>query len=196
MARWSPKLKYFIDEVRERKEDEGVLESFFENRAFIPESEQDRRDYEEFSLITSSMALLIHVAKANKVVSKEEKERIISDLMFQLEQRRFEYEKLSDSFGKDDREIVENLFELLLKEYEDEQLDLDESIRLINKIYRENLEKRYYILRLCLYCAYSDKDFDEDEEKAVKDLAEKLHVPKEELKRIEEEVRKELKLDK
>lgn len=195
MARWSPKLKYFVDEVREKKAGEGVLESFFESRAFIPETKQDRRDYEEFSLITSSMALLIHVAKANKVVSKVERERIVNDLMFQLEQRHFEFEKLSENFGKDDREIIENLFELLLQEYENEQLDLEENIRLINKIYSENPEKRYYILRLCLYCAYSDKNFDEDEKNAVKDLAEKLHIP-EELKRIEEEVRKELKLDK
>ncbi|MBN1326890.1 MAG: TerB family tellurite resistance protein [Candidatus Cloacimonetes bacterium] len=192
MARWSEKIGNIIKYAGEQQGNEHELDSFFISKAYIPKTEQEKQEYEEFSLVSASMAILIHIAKADKVMHPEEISRIIDDLTFQLEQRPFEYESLSEKFGLKDREIIRNLFDKLLKEYENNLLDLDKIIEIINRIYQNNPEKRYYLIRLCFYCALSDTELDNSEEQAIKEIAAKLNIPLEEMNRIENEVKAEM----
>lgn len=194
MARWSEQIGRVIRLAGEDSS-EHILDTFFTRRNYLPQTEEEKREFEEFSLISSSMALMIHIAKADKIMHPEERTRIIEDLTFQLEQRPFEYERLTENFGSADREIIGNLYSKMLIDYEKGNLDLDKTIASLNLIYQNNPEKRYYIIRLCYYCALSDSYFDESEETVIKDIARQLKVPVKELKRIEKEVKRELKED-
>ncbi len=190
MARWSSKLTKIIKMAGERK-DEHFMESFLIKRNYEPKTKQEKLEFEEFSLVTSSMALLIHIAKADKIMHPEERLRIINDLTFQLEQRPFEYDDLAEKFGNYDKEIISNMYNKLLYDYEKGKLDLDEIIKILNMVYQNNPDKRLYLIRLCYYCALSDSYFDESEKKKIKEIAAKLKVSIKEMKRIESEVKKE-----
>jgi uncharacterized tellurite resistance protein B-like protein len=192
MARWSERLGDFLKLAGEIKE-EHLLDSFFNNRSYQPANEKERKEFEDFSLVTSCMALLIHIAKANKIMHPEERTRIIKDLTYQLEQRPFEYDSLKEKFGFSDREIIVNIYNRMLVDHEKGKLDLDKIIQVIDMIYQNNPEKRYYILRLCYYCALSDSYYDESEDKVIKEIAEKLKIEESERARIEQEVRFEMK---
>ena len=91
MARWSKQIGNILQLSSSQTTDAQFMESFNKIRNYLPKTEQEKEEFEEFSLVTSSMALLIHIAKADNVLKGEEHERIISDLIFQLEQRPYEY---------------------------------------------------------------------------------------------------------
>ncbi len=192
MARWSKKLGEFL-KLADTQKDTHMLDSFFINHSYQPENEAEKIEFEDFSLVTSCMALLIHIAKADKIMHPEERTRIISDLTYQLEQRPFEYETLKEKFGTSDREIIVNIYNRMLVDHEKDKLNLDKIIQVIDMIYKNNLEKRYYILRLCYYCALSDSYYDESEEKVIKEISSKLEIDEKERMRIEAEVRSEMK---
>ena len=192
MPRWSSKIKDSIKIASNFQEPKHLLDSFYVSKIYIPQTEQEKKEFEEFSLVTSSMALLIHIAEADKIVKPEEKQRIIDDLIFQLEQRPYEYEGLSEKFGNTDKEIIGNMFDKLLHDYENEKINLNEIIRIIDLFYQNNPEKRYYLVRLCYYCALSDNELSESEKKAIKEIASKLHIASEEVERIEKEAKLEL----
>ncbi len=192
MPRWSSKIQDSIKIASNFQEPKHLLDSFYVSKIYEPQSEQEKREFEEFSLVTSSMALLIHIAKADKIVKPEEKQRIINDLIFQLEQRPYEYGNLSEKFGNTDKEIIGNMFDKLVHDYENEKINLNEIIRIIDLVYQNNQEKRYYLVRLCYYCALSDNEFSESEKKAIEEIAAKLNVASEEVVRIEKEVKLEL----
>jgi tellurite resistance protein len=192
MARWSKQIGNILQLSSSQTTDAQFLDSFNKIRNYLPKTEQEKKEFEEFSLVTNSMALLIHIAKADNVLKGEEHDRIISDLIFQLEQRPYEYSDLSEKFGNYEREIITNMFEKLLKDYESGQIDLDEIIRIICMVYQNNPDKRHYLLRLCFYVALSDFDYDEAEQEAIKDIAAKLDISPEEMQKIEQEVRDEI----
>ncbi|MBN2461038.1 MAG: TerB family tellurite resistance protein [Candidatus Cloacimonetes bacterium] len=192
MSRWSPQLGRIIKLAGENRSGSHILDSFFISRAYTPQNDQEQKEFDEFSLVTSSMALMIHIAKADLIMHPEERNRIIEDLTFQLEQRPYEYEHLSDKFGKTDKEIISNMYTQLLDDYEKQKLDLDEMIRVINMIYKNNPQKRIYLLRLCYFCALSDANFTASEDKVIKEVAQKLRIPIREVKRVETEAREEL----
>ena len=191
MARWSKQIGNIL-QLSSKTSDAQFMESFYTIRNYLPKTEQEKEEFEEFSLVTSSMALLIHIAKADNVLKGEEHERIISDLIFQLEQRPYEYSNLSEKFGKYEREIITNMFEKLLKDYENGKIDLDEIIKIICMVYQNNSDKRHYLLRLCFYVALSDFDYDKAEQEAIKDIGTKLDISPEEMQKIEKEVRDEI----
>lgn len=192
MARWSEHLGDFLKLAGEGK-DEHLLDSFFINRSYEPVNEEERKEFEDFSLVMSCMALLIHIAKADKIMHPEERTRIINDLTYQLEQRPFEYDNLKEKFGNSDREIIVNIYNRMLVDHEKGNLDLDKIIKVIDMIYQNNPEKRYYILRLCYYCALSDSYYDETEDKVIKEISQKLKIEETARARIEKEVRNEMK---
>jgi len=192
MARWSKHIGDFIKRV-DSKKDDLMLDTFFIKKNYIPVNEEERKEFEEFSLVISCMALLIHIAKADKIMHPEERTRIINDLTFQLEQRPFEYVALKEKFGHYDREIIANMFNRLLVDYELDRLDLIKIIEVIDMVYQNNPDKKYYILKLCYYCAYSDSYYDESEDKVIVNIAEQLKISDVERKRIQREVKIELK---
>ncbi len=194
MSRWSEEFVKIIKMTGEKKGSDDLMNSFFIKRNYDPQTEDEKKQFAEFSLVMSSMALLIHIAKADKIIHPEERNQIINDLVFQLEQRPFEYDQLSEKFGQHDRDIITRMFSALIDDYENSRINLDEIIRIINMIYLNNPEKRYYLIRLCFYCAYSDSYYDVSEDKVIKDVAAKLKVSVREVNRIEQEVKNELKI--
>ena len=189
MTRWQNSM-HKLNSSEEHQD--HSIEDFFKVKNYQPKSEEEKQIFEEFSLIKSSMAILIHVANADRAINPEEKEQIINDIVFQMEQRPYEFDKLSEKFGDNEKEIITNMYEKMLKDYQEHKLDLDKIINDICLLYQNNPEKRYYLIRLSFYCALSDNAFSEEEQKAIKDVAKKMNVPDDELKRIEEEAKTEI----
>ena len=192
MTRWENSIESIISVI---KESNYSLEDFFKPKNYQPRTDEEKQIFEEFSLVTSSMAILIHIAEADSILKREEKEQIINDIIFQLEQRPYELNKLSEKFGKYEKEIILNIFDKMVADYQTNNLNLDKIVDDICLIYQNNPEKRYYLIRLCYYCALSDNDFDKAEMDLIQNLAVKMQVPIDELKRIEKEVKLE-RLDK
>jgi tellurite resistance protein len=192
MARWSKRIESNFFVAGEEQTDEHLLKTFFVTRNYIPQNEQERHELEEFSLIASAMALMIHVAQADKIVKPEEKERIISGMIFQLQQRVHEYKKLAREFGTTDKRIIGNLFDKLLADYENGRMHVDETIDIVNMVFQNNPYSRYFLIRLCYYCALADKQFDEREKADIDDFATRLQVAPAEQERIAREVQVEL----
>ena len=191
MPRWD-NIESLFAISKELRDQDKFLQIFTKPKNYLPKSDQEKKEFEEFSLVASSMAILIHIALADSVLKGEEREQIISDLIYQLEQRPYEYSKLSEKFGQHEREIISNMFDKLANDYIEGILDLDKIIDVVCMIYQNNPEKKFYIIRLCYYCALSDYDFDNAERTAIKEIAEKLTVSNEDMLRIETEVKKEV----
>ncbi len=168
------------------------IEDFFKVKNYQPKTEEERQVFEEFSLITNSMAILIHIANADRLINNEEKNQIINDIIFQMEQRPYEFTKLSEKFGNNEKEIILNIYNKILEDYKANKVNLDKIVDDICLFYRNNPEKRFYLIRLSYYCAFSDNNFDPAEKEAIQNIAEKMQVPNEDLKRIEEEVKQEI----
>ena len=177
------------------KESNYSIEDFLKPKNYQPITDEEKHIFEEFSLVTSSMAILIHIAEADSILKSEEKEQIINDIIFQLEQRPYELNKLSEKFGKYEKEIILNIFDKMVADYQTNNLNLDKIVDDICLIYQNNPEKRYYLIRLCYYCALADNEMDKAEMAAIQNLAVKMKVPRDELNRIEKEVKQE-RLDK
>ncbi len=190
MTRWQSGIDGIIHVTNEPMHS---LDEFFKPKNYNPKTEEEKQVFEEFSLITSSMAILIHVAESDNNLSNEEKKQIIDDITYQLEQRPFEYNKLIEKFGKHEKEMVLNIYNKILKDYELNNLNLDKIVDDICLIYQNNPKKRYYLIRLCYHCALADHKIDSAEKDAIQHLAHKMHVPSDELKRIEEEAKLDLK---
>lgn len=193
MDRWQTLEGSIFHATQEGSEDH-FLKDFFENKAFIPKTEREKKEYEDFSFVSSAMALLIYVARSDGEVDKQEKNMIIKELKYQLEQRHFEYETLSEKIGPDEMRIINTLFEKFQAELKDGSCNLDEIIRVIDMIYAKNPYKRMFLVRLCYYVAYSDNNFSSAEFNTIKEIAKRLEVSPEDCKRIEGEVRTELKI--
>jgi len=101
MARWQT-LEGSILHTTQEGSQEYFLKDFFENKAFIPKTKREKQEYEDFSFVSSAMALLIYVAQSDGVVDTEEKDMIMKELKFQLDQRHFEYETLAEEIGPDE----------------------------------------------------------------------------------------------
>jgi uncharacterized tellurite resistance protein B-like protein len=188
MARWSRTLEGSIYRVAEEEKEEHFLKNFFENRAFIPKTEQEKKELEDFSFVSSAMALLVYVARVDGKILDIEQETIMKELIYQLEQRPFEYKILSEKLSANEREILDKLFQKFEDELERNICNLDEIIRIISMIYQNNPYKRYFLIRLCYYVAFADRKFSGEEIKAIKELAKQLDVSDEERVRIEQEV--------
>jgi tellurite resistance protein len=193
MPRWTKKIENSVKLAGKEQDRSDFLNAFFESEVYIPHNEVEEKEFEEFSLVLNSMALLIYVAKANKIIEPEVKQQIIEDLTFQLHQRPpREYQKLKSEFGTYEKEIISNIFDKIVKEYEEGKIDINKTIQAINLVYKHNLEKRYYLLRLCYYCAYSDNYLDKEEANRIAEIAQKLKVGDDIRQAVEEEVIDEL----
>lgn len=186
MTRWENSIESMISGTMESN---YSIEDFFKPKNYQPKTDAEKQIFEEFSLVTSSMAILINIAEADNIIKPEEKQQIINDIIYQLEQRPYELNKLSEKFGKYEKEIILNIFNKIVADYQANNLDLDKIIDDICLIYQNNPQKRYYLIRLCYYCALADNDIDEAEMDAIKNIAVKMQVPGDELKRIEKEVK-------
>ena len=194
MKRWSTlEGSIYID--KQAVPEEHFLKNFFENKAFIPKTEKEKQEYEDFSFISSAMALLVYVAKADGRIEKVEKEMILKELQFQLEQRHYEYKVLSEKFGPDEVEILNHLFDNFQEELKNNSLNLVEIIRIIDMIYEKNPYKRFFLIRLCYYIAYADRKFTKQEFEAIQELSKEMVIDKNECNRIEQEVKNDLKID-
>jgi len=193
MARWQT-LEGSILHTTQEGSQEYFLKDFFENKAFIPKTKREKQEYEDFSFVSSAMALLIYVAKSDGLVDKEEKDMIMKELKFQLNQRHFEYETLAEEIGPNEMKILNHLFDHFQTEIDEKKCDLDEIIRIINMIYQKNPYKRMFLVRLCYYVAYADKKFSEKEFDTIKKVTKELQVTQEDSNRIEQEVRKDIKI--
>ncbi len=168
------------------------IDDFFKVKNYQPQTEEEKQIFEEFSLIKSSLAILIHVANADRAINPDEKAQIIRDIMFQMEQRPYEFDRLSEKFGSNEKEIIENMYDKILKDYQSNKVNLNKIIDDICLLYKNNDEKRFYLIRLCYFAALSDNVFDDAEQMAIRNLAEKMNIPSGELSRIEEEVKAEI----
>lgn len=193
MARWQT-LEGSIFHTTQEGSQEHFLKDFFENKAFIPKTDREKQEYEDFSFVSSAMALLIYVAQSDGTVDEQEKDMIMKELKFQLNQRHFEYETLAEEIGPDEIKILNHLFDHFQKEIEDNVCDLHEIMRIINMIYKKNPYKRMFLVRLCYYVAYADRIFSKEEFLTIKKIAKELHVSEADTVRIEQEVRTELKI--
>ncbi len=189
MARWQNSMHKLNSD---NHHPDHPIEDFFKVKNYIPQTEEEKHILEEFSLVKSSLAILIHVANADRSISLEEKNQIISDLIFQIEQRPYEFEKLAEKFGSNEKEIIENMYDKMLEDYKEQKLNLGKIVDDICLMYKNNQEKRYYLIRLCYFAAMSDNVFDEAEKMAIRNLAKKMNLPDEEVKRIEQEVKEEI----
>lgn len=186
MTRWHNGIDGITSVTKEPKHS---IEEFFKQKNYQPQNEEEKQVFEEFSLINSSIAILIHIAKADQVITPQEKKQIINDIIMQMEQRPYEFIKLSEKFGTNEKEIILNIYDKILKDYKANKVNLDKIIDDLCLYYRNNPEKRYYLIRLCYSCAYSDNNFGEEEQNAIKDIAVKMDIPMEELTRIRREVK-------
>ncbi|MCF7911584.1 MAG: TerB family tellurite resistance protein [Candidatus Cloacimonetes bacterium] len=190
MARWENSIESIISITRESN---YSIDDFFKPKNYQPKTDEEKHIFEEFSLVTSSMAILINIAEADNILKPEEKEQIINDIIYQLEQRPYELSKLSEKFGKFEKEIILNIYDKMVADYQTNNLNLDKIVDDICLVYQNNPEKRYYLIRLCYYCALADNDIAKAEMDAIQNIAVKMQVPDEELIRIEKEVKLERK---
>ncbi len=189
MSRWQNSINK-LSSTTEHKD--HALEDFFKPKNYQPVTDEEIQIFDEFSLIVSSMAILIYVANADKTIDQAEKEQIVNDMLFQMEQRPYEFSKLSKKFGDNEKEVILNIYDKLYAEYQTNKLNLDKILEEIYLLYQNNPEKRYYLIRLCFFSAMSDNVFDEAEKRAIHNIALSMDVATEELDRIEMEVKQEL----
>lgn len=194
MPRWSEKLGNSVNFAIEEVPEDTFLKNFFEDRAFVPRNEEEKREFNDFSFVATAMALAVYIALTDEEVSDSEKEQIVKEMIFQVEQYHHEYETLSEEFGNNDKEIVNALFKNFKKEIENGIFDLEYSLRLINKFYEKNPYKKYYLLRLCYKVAFTESKNVAKELDRVDKLAAKLKVADEERQRIRKEIKKEFKI--
>lgn len=174
------------------KEPNYSIDEFFKLKNYQPKNDEEKHIFEEFSLVTSTMAILIYVAKADKVITPKEKEQIVNDIVFQMEQRPYEFSKLAEKFGSSEKEIIWSIYDKILEDYRSKNLKLDKIIDDICLVYQNNKVKRFYLIRLCYYCALSDNRFNKAEKDAIQEIALKMNVESDELQRIEKEVKHEI----
>lgn len=191
MARWNAGFINSLKLIKEIDSTKHVLKHFFDKKNYQPESKEEQKEFDEFSFISSTMALLIHVAKSDGLVVPSEKKQIINQLIFQLEQRFYEFEALAEKFGDTERQIVENIFDIILQSYEENDIDLLHTIEVINMIYQNNPHKKYLILRLCAFVAYADNEIDHLEMREMQNIAKHLNIDDAKLNKIIEEVKTE-----
>lgn len=193
MPRWSKSLGNSVNFAVEKVEKDNFLKNFFERRTFVPESEEEINEFEDFSFITSAIALLVYLAKSDGEFTQPEKKRILDELIFQLEQYPHEYAVLSERFGTSDREIVEKLIRVFEQEIDDNRFHIDEQLETINLIYQNNPYKRFFLVRLCYYLLFSEKESIKQEKfDLVKGISLSLDVEEKERLRILDEVKKEI----
>jgi len=187
MSRWST-MEGSIYRIQQESE-QHFMKNFFEEQAFQPKTQKEKKEFQDFSFVSSAMALLVHIARADGKIDQEEKRTIIDELQFQLHNNYADYKLYSEEFGSDEQEIVEKLFDKLRDELASDKCNLDETIRIIDMIYKKIPEKRYYLLRLCYTVGYSDHKLTSEEENAINDIAKKLNIDKKEKNRIQKEVK-------
>ena len=193
MARWTVKLENSITLAGKQADRKDFLNAFFESEVYIPKNEAEEREFNEFSLVMSSMAILIFVALADGTINPLEKQRIIDDLIFQLNQRPLEHKKLAE-FGNFEKDIIGNIYDKIVEDYQTKRCDLDHVVKVIDMVYSNNPEKRQYLVRLSYYCGYSDGVLKESEEQAIIKVSEMLKVGNRQRLRIAKEVREEMNL--
>ncbi len=195
MSRWSKYIGNSVNFAVEKTKDEGFLESFFESRTFEPKNEQEAKEYEDFCFVSSALSLAVYVSLGDQEVSEKEKERIVNEMIYQLEQRQHEHSALSEKFGSADKEIINTLFERFKDEIQSDNYDLDNNLRIINMVYRKNPYKRYFLLRLCFMIGYTDSRNIDQKLKIINNIAKKLHIDDRERERIKKEVATEYKIE-
>ncbi len=188
MARWKSGIAASVRESTEVGRRSSFMHDFFINRSYTPANEEEVRELEDFSLITSAMVLLIHVAKADGFISLVEQRTILNDLVYQLEQRPNEYASLHGRFAADEKQLVENIYDCILEQYENDTLDIFKVIHDINTLYEHNPYKKYYLIRLCFHVVYVSRDADLAELKEIYNIANRLEVSSEKVKEIEKEM--------
>ena len=195
MSRWSKYLGNSVNFAVEKTPKEGFLENFFETRTFQPRNEEEQKEYDDFSFISVSLSLAVYVSLADEEISSKEKDQIVSEMIFQVEQHPNEYACLAEKFGTADKEIVNSLFEKFKDEILSGNFDLNNNIRIINMIYENNPYKKYYLLRLCYLIGYTDSDDVEKELATINKIADMLKVPEIERERIRKDILKEYKFE-
>lgn len=185
MARWKSGIES-INAVANKSK--NSIEDFFEVKNYQPRNEEEEQVFEEFSLVVNSMAILIYIAKVDKMPNREEKEQIVNHITFQLQQRPYEFDRLSEKFGSSEKEIILNIYDEILKNYKANKLSLDDIIEDICLVYKNNPEKGYYLIRLSYFVALADHDLNKVEKDAIQSIADKMQISRDELKRIEKEV--------
>lgn len=195
MPRWSKYLGNSVNFAVEKTKDEGFLENFFERRSFEPRDEQEMKEYDDFLFVSTALSIAVFVSLADEEVSKKEKERIVSEMIFQLEQYPHEYTVLAEKFGQSDKEIINSLFEQFKDEILSGSYSIDRNIRIINLIYEKNLYKKLFLLRLCYTIGFTESKNIAKELETIDQIARKLEVTKEESERIKNEVIAENRVD-
>lgn len=184
----------YLEESTNKDNKENVLATFFQKRNYEPKTEQEKAMLDNFSFVAASMSLLIHIAMKKGFIAAIEREEIINRMLFELRQRPFERPNYTESSGQAGHKIIENLMEKLLDEYQNNQIHIDKQLELINIVYQNNPQKRYFIVRLFFYIAFADKTLDIPESEIINELSLKINVDKENVERIKKEVLHELKL--
>ncbi|MCK5686046.1 TerB family tellurite resistance protein [bacterium] len=174
---------------------EDYMGYIFIQRNHVPEKKQDKIIFEEFSLIGSAMAIMIHIAMADGRITDTEYNRIVKDMYHNLAHgKKSDSEKLKSIFGRYDAEIIQNMMSWFINEFNSMRIDMKKIITDLNTVYKNDIEKRKYIIQLCFYCAYADGECIETEETVIFEIARKLNIQSDDLEKIREQVKKELEL--
>lgn len=187
-------IDHYLEESTKKDNKENVLATFFQKKNYEPKTDTEKLIIENFSFIAAAMSLLIHITMKKGHILEQEKNEIISRLVFQLRQRPFERANYSEDYGKAELNIVSNLYDKLLDEYENNRMDIEDQIDLIKFVYQNNQQKRFFIVRLFFYIAFADRTLEIIELDTINMLAKSLSVDDEDIKRIKAEVIEELKL--
>ncbi|HOE91128.1 MAG TPA: TerB family tellurite resistance protein [Candidatus Cloacimonadota bacterium] len=187
-------IDHYLEESTKKDNKENILATFFQKKNYEPKTDTEKLIIENFSFIAAAMSLLIHITMKKGHILEQEKNEIISRLVFQLRQRPFERANYSEDYGKAELNIVSNLYDKLLDEYENNRMDIEDQIDLINFVYQNNQQKRFFIVRLFFYIAFADRTLEIIELDTINMLAKSLSVDDEDIKRIKAEVIEELKL--
>ncbi|MFP4459607.1 MAG: TerB family tellurite resistance protein [Candidatus Zixiibacteriota bacterium] len=174
---------------------ENYMGRFFINRDTKPLTAAEKQTIDEFNMITSAMAIMIYIAEKDDEMEKEEHDIIIEQMFFQLKQRHKEYDELSEKYGRKEREIAQKVFDKLMKRYKKEGLHIDQIIKSINIVFKNNPYSKNFILRLCYYTALADNCLEQPEMEAIDKIAAQMHISPSEHERIKLEVADELGMD-
>lgn len=189
MERWSKKIGNSVHFALDEVSDKTFLESFFQNRAFVPENEQEQKEFDDFSFISSATALAVYIAAADEDISSSEKDSILEEIFYQIKHNSKEYELISKELDATDKSLVAELFGKYKKEIEDGVFDLDTVVNHINKFFENNPYKRHYLIRFCYVIAYTESRNIEKEIARTDKLAVKLRINPQDTQRLKEEAR-------
>lgn len=189
MPRWSEKLGNSVNFAVEKVNEDTFLENFHKDRSFHPATEQEQREFDDFSFVSAAMALAVYIASKDDKISAEEEKIIIDELLYQIEINSKDYELIAEEFGIRDKRLIDMLYRSYKNKVDAGQYNVDKDITLLNKYYENNPYKKNYLARVCYIVAFTESGNIGLEVRATDGLCQKLKIPDSERERLKKEAK-------